>query len=501
MVNVYNVVDEDRRAATNEWSLEGEDKDQFQLIGNVGRTLVFRNQPDYETPADANRDNVYKVTVVTLDGHGGRGEFDVCIAVMNINEEGKITLRDEDGNELDQPYAHGPITADLTDPDGDVSVSSWQWARSEDDPPQSPDPSDIADATSATYTPTNDDTSYFVSVTAMYTDGAEDITAGPRTAVVTAMHAVLEVKDEQRPPEFPEETAMRMVAENAPSTTFVGDHLPLPMDPDDPTGMGLKYTLEGEDTAFFELLSTNSGPDDTAYNEDDVYSTQIRVKLHDEAHDLNHEAEGRNGVYEVVLKVTDGSGLEDTITVAITVTDRNEAPSTPMEASGEAPTTPANNAPEFPTTEDGARSVAENTAAGENIGAPVAATDDDAGDTLEYTLGGADMASFDIDGATGQLMTKAALDYEMPADADTDNAYEVTVTASDGNTADDATIEVTITVTDVPEGSELSPYDFDDSGVIEGSEVIQAVKDYFADKITGPDVIAVVKLYFAGRSS
>ena len=491
-VNVYNVVDEDRRAATNEWSLEGEDKDQFQLIGNVGRTLVFRNQPDYETPADANGDNVYKVTVVTLDGHGGRGEFDVCIAVMNINEEGKITLRDEDGKELVQPYAHGPITADLTDPDGDVSVSSWQWARSKDDPPQSPGPSDIADATSATYRPTNGDTSYFVRVTAMYTDGAEDITAGPRTAVVTAMHAVLEVKDEQRPPEFPEETALRMVAENAPSTTFVGDHLALAMDPDDPTGMGLKYTLEGEDTAFFELLSTNSGLDGTAYTEDDDYSTQIRVKLHDEAHDLNHEAESRNGVYEVVLKVTDGSGMEATITVAITVTDRNEAPSTPMEA----PTTPANNAPEFPTTEDGARSVAENTAAGENIGAPVAATDADAGDTLEYTLGGADAASFDIEDTTGQLMTKAALDYEAPADADTDNAYEVTVTASDGNTAADATIAVTITVTDM---GLADSYDANEDGMIDGTEVLNAVEDYFND-VSGIDserVLDIVELYFS----
>ena len=74
-VNVYNVVDEDRRAATERWELEGEDKEQFQLIGNVGRTLVFRNQPDYETPADANGDNVYKVTVVTFDGDGGRGEL------------------------------------------------------------------------------------------------------------------------------------------------------------------------------------------------------------------------------------------------------------------------------------------------------------------------------------------------------------------------------------------------------------------------------------------
>ena len=494
-VNVYGVVDEDRRAATNEWSLEGEDKDQFQLIGNVGRTLVFRNQPDYETPADANGDNVYKVTIVTLDGHGGRGEFDVCIAVMNINEEGKITLRDEDGKELVQPYAHGPITADLTDPDGDVSVSSWQWARSEDDPPQSPDPSDIADATSATYTPTNEDTSYFMSVTAMYTDGAEDITAGPRTAVVTAMHAVLEVKDEQRPPEFPEETAMRMVAENAPSTTFVGDHLPLPMDPDDPTGMGLKYTLEGEDTAFFELLSTNSGLDGTAYTEDDVYSTQIRVKLHDEAHDLNHEAEeGRNGVYEVVLKVTDGSGLKDTITVAITVTDRNEAPSTPMEGTGEAPA-PANNAPAFAAATD-TKEVAENTAAGENIGDPVEATDDDAGDALTYTLGGADMASFEIDAATGQLMTMAALDYEMPADADTDNAYEVTVTASDGNTADDATIAVTITVTDM---GLADSYDANEDGMIDQTEVLNAVEDYFND-VSGIDferILDIVELYFS----
>ena len=493
-VNVYNVVDEDRRAATNEWSLEGEDKDQFQLIGNVGRTLVFRNQPDYETPADANGDNVYKVTIVTLDGHGGRGEFDVCIAVMNINEAGKITLRDEDGKELVQPYAHGPITADLTDPDGDVSVSSWQWARSEDDPPQSADdPSDIADATSATYTPTNDDTSYFVSVTAMYTDGAEDITAGPRTAVVTAMHAVLEVKDEQRAPEFPEETAMRMVAENAPSTTFVGDHLALAMDPDDPAGENLTYSLEGDDTEFFELFVADPTPD--APNSGDEHkTTQIRVKLHDEAHDLDREAEGRNGMYEVVLKVTDGSDLKDTITVSITVTDRNEAPSTPMEGTGEAPA-PANNAPAFAAATD-TREVAENTAAGANIGEPVEATDDDAGDTLTYTLGGADMASFEIDAATGQLMTMAALDYEDPADADTDNAYEVTVTASDGNTADDATIAVTITVTDM---GLADSYDANEDGMIDGAEVLNAVEDYFND-VSGIDaerVLDIVELYFS----
>ena len=134
-VNVYNVDDEDRRSETQRWALEGVDAGEFQLIGEVGRTLVFVNQPDYENPADADGDNVYKVTVVTFDGDGGRGEFDVCIAVMNINEEGKIRLLDKDGVVLVQPRAQGPITAELTDPDGGVTDVTWVWTRSENDPP------------------------------------------------------------------------------------------------------------------------------------------------------------------------------------------------------------------------------------------------------------------------------------------------------------------------------------------------------------------------------
>ena len=140
--------------------------------------------------------------------------------------------------------------------------------------------------------------------------------------------------------------------------------------------------------------------------------------------------------------------------------------------------------------------MAENTAAGENIGDPVTATDADAGDTLTYTLGGADMDSFDIDDATGQLMTKAALDYEAPADADTDNAYEVAVTASDGNTAADATIAVTITVTDM---GLADSYDANEDGMIDGTEVLNAVEDYFND-VSGIDserILDIVELYFS----
>ena len=209
-VNVYNVVDEDRRDATQRWDLEGEDAGEFQLIGEVGRTLVFRNQPDYENPADADGDNVYKVTVVTFDGVGsdaGRGEFDVCIAVMNIDEAGKITLLDEEGNEVVQPRAQGAITAELTDPDGGVTDADvWVWSRSQNDPPTDGDPTPIVPAaTSDTYTPTNADTGFFLSVTATYMDAKNDarMTDLPdpeadttdRTAAVTTMHAVLEVED------------------------------------------------------------------------------------------------------------------------------------------------------------------------------------------------------------------------------------------------------------------------------------------------------------------
>ena len=85
----------------------------------------------------------------------------------------------------------------------------------------------------------------------------------------------------------------------------------------------------------------------------------------------------------------------------------------------------------------------EDTAAGEDIGNPVAANDAN-GDALTYVLGGTDAASFDIDPDTGQLMALAALDYETKA------SYSVTVTASDSGGLSDS-IDVTITVTDVNE--------------------------------------------------
>ena len=91
-----------------------------------------------------------------------------------------------------------------------------------------------------------------------------------------------------------------------------------------------------------------------------------------------------------------------------------------------------------------------------NIGTPVAAEEDktlapsgvETVDTLTYSLGSADAASFDIDRADGQLEAKAALDFEEK------DTYMVTVTATDPGGLS-ATVNVTIEVTDVDEAPEI----------------------------------------------
>ena len=87
------------------------------------------------------------------------------------------------------------------------------------------------------------------------------------------------------------------------------------------------------------------------------------------------------------------------------------------------------------------RGIVEDAALDAKVGEPVVATDPDE-DTLTYTVGGDDAASFTIDASTGQLTTNTALDHEAKA------SYSVTVIATDPSGAT-AEIQVTITVTEV----------------------------------------------------
>ena len=103
----------------------------------------------------------------------------------------------------------------------------------------------------------------------------------------------------------------------------------------------------------------------------------------------------------------------------------------------------ANNAPVFTST--ASASIIENSTA-----AYVATVSDADNDPLTVTIsGGTDAALFSID-ATGKVSFTAPPNFDMPADADGNNVYELTLRVTDGKAA--ATLDVHVTVTNSREG-------------------------------------------------
>ena len=509
-VATYTATDQDS-GDTVRWRLSGPDGsgvDNHGLSISSTGVLTFISPPNFEEAkdkADANgdgaKDNVYLVTVEAFDGTVITTQ-DVTITVSNVDEAGELTFL------ALQPQAGTELTAKIVDPDGSVTPTTWKWEISDDG---STVWTAISGATSESYTPVPTDVEKYLRVTVTYTD------ALPASKTLTAMNtnAVRAAPITNTAPEFDGETTARSVGENAPVGTNVG----APVTATDPQTDTLTYFLvdsdvETSDAASF-TISQASG--------------QLRTNAV-----LDRETKAS---YTVTVKATDPSGLNDTITVTISVTDQNEAPVvartdrisyaenstvdiveyTARDPEGvtiiwsptgpdsarfeidaevvdensvaalkfktvpdfEAPTdsgsnnvylvtvvasdgtysnatdvivtvTDVNERPAFPSTENGQRTVREDTGTGQDIGSPVAAVDLDAGDSLTYTLGGADAATFAIVEATGQLRTRLPLEY------DTQSRYTVSVTATD--TADNSvTIAVAIVVTEVVEAPAPPP--------------------------------------------
>ena len=487
----------DPEKATITWSLTGDDAGDFSISGGA---LTFNSPPDYEAPADADTNNVYRVTVIASDGSLSDA-MDVTITVTDVNEAPEFPPTEDGARTLPENTAVGEDIGDaFTATDDDSATLTYTLEGADADSFQIISTTgQIKTKPGVTYDHETKP-SYSVRVK------ADDSNGGSDTIDVT-----ITVSDVNEAPEFPTtEDGARTVPENTNAGQDIGELVAAT----DPDGDTLTYTLDSAGSQSFSIVpSTGQLQTKAALDKETKDSYSVTVSVRD-SKDANGNAD---------------TATDNTITVTITVTGENENPQitgdttfsypengtdavhtytatdpesgsitwsltgedggdfsisntgeltfreTPnFEAPADANTdnvylvtvqasdgtntvpenltvavTDVNEPPEFDDGETTTRSIAENTAADQSIGAPVLATDPDAGATLTYTLSGTDAPSFTIDESTGQIKVGdgTTLDYEGT------KSYTITVLVSDGSpdTSADDTITVTITVTDVYE--------------------------------------------------
>ena len=181
--------------------------------------------------------------------------------------------------------------------------------------------------------------------------------------------------------------------------------------------------VDADDTFTYSLVAGN-GTNDADNGLVTIVGNELRVNGA-----IDFET---NPTLAINVRVTDAGGLSYTKALTVDVTDGNDAP--------------------VISTNGGANVSANYAENATSVVADVDATDAD-GNTLTYSITGADVALFDINSGTGAVTWKAAPNYEAPADAGADNVYNFTVTATDnglGNLTD--AIDYAVTVTNVNEG-------------------------------------------------
>ena len=466
------------------WTLSGADASKFS-ISETGatRTLSFKANPDYESPGDSGGNNVYEVTLVVTDSKGNSDEQDVTVKVTNVEEPGMVTLSTL------QPRVGFPVTATLADPDNITAGSvSWQWYREATisitdqnfntfDPTSLPtvecddtddtdeDNCSIKGATSATYAPVVADVGDSLTAVATYTDGNGDGKDYAATATAAGNSVLADTRNNA--PVFPDQdmetegdqTDQELtVLENTASGENVGAAI-----------TAMDFITQDTGATSAEILTYSLGGDDADSFSIHRATAQLSTKVA-----LDYEM---RDTYTVTVTATDPSGLSATITVTIKVTPVDEAPIIMiggLAISGQSNVGYA---------ENGTDAVATYTAAGPES------------DSATWSLSGDDARLFSIT-AGGELSFRAAPDFEMQADADTNNVYMVTIEADDGTNTN--SFNVTVRVTNVDEQAEtgvLGMYDTNRNGQIDRSEIVAAITDYQALRLTRAQMVEIITLY------
>ena len=150
------------------YSLSGTGAANFVIDQHGIITVAHNASLDYET------DSSYTLTVqihdsrkelsTDADARAIDNTIQFTISVTNLQEPGSIALNKT------HPQVGAAVTATLTDPDGTIQNTTWQWATY--DSKEAKQGADIANQTTASYTPVASDAGKFIGVKASYTDAA-----------------------------------------------------------------------------------------------------------------------------------------------------------------------------------------------------------------------------------------------------------------------------------------------------------------------------------------
>ena len=382
---------------------------------NIALSDATKGKPTFTMPTDAAPGTVYTFTLTVTDKDGESDSDSMTVSVPGGATGNSQTVEppanrapvfsDESGlpRSIAENTAAGTnvgAAIAATDPDDDTvkySLSGTDAASFAIDE----DSGQITTVAGVTYD-FETKNSYTLAV------NANDGNGGTASIAVT-----VSLTNVNEAPAFSQNAAAFSLAENTAGGVNVGSALTAA----DPEGDALTYSLSGTDATSFAIDGAGqlSTVDTATYD----YETQNR--------------------YSLTVSAADGKGGTASIAVTVNLTDVDETPEPPP-----------NRAPVFDDGSSATRSVAENSAAGVNVGDAITATDLD-GDTLAYSLSGTDAGSFAINRETGQLTTKSGVDY----DYETKSSYALIVSVSDGRDGT-ASIAVTVKLTDVAEATPVT---------------------------------------------
>jgi uncharacterized protein (TIGR02145 family) len=379
--------------------MSGVDENAFTINHVTGVvSMIHRN---FESPDDFNTDNVYEITITATDADGNSDDENIIVTITNEPESANFTINAIDNVTISENESFTGVTPVLS---GDTPYGTVTYSLEGVDAHLFT----IDATTGVVFTighdfdqPTDADKNNVYEIIITATDSDNNTDSEEQFITITDVYDAILSIDPIDDAAIPENTDFTGVTPVLSSNYIQTDTI--------------VYTLGGVDASVFTIDATTGVVSMDSRNFEDP------------------QDENKDNVYEIIIIVTDANETyseEQTISIANVVESANftiDNIADTVVASGTAFT-------------------------GET---PIIGGETPIG-TLVYSLGGVDSAVASIDNLTG-VVSMTAKDFSNPEDANKDNVYEITITATDseGNAVIKEQIITIVAVTGVTLGTQV----------------------------------------------